>query len=107
MFKELPPEIQRILRQQEVMQKHMPWTMRFLQKEGVSFRGLSIFPSDRGGYAVAVRQYRSDGQPVVGYGNGTTPFEAFQAVETILLLDKTYPDKNADDYDSSLPAKLP
>ena len=84
----------------------MPWTIKFLQKEEIAFRGLSIFPSDKGGYAVAVRTYRSDGEPMVGYSNGASPYEAFTSIETVILLNKLYVDKRADDYDPNLPDKL-
>ena len=106
MFKDLPPEIQRMIRQTESLRKHMPWTIKLLQQDGFSFRGLSIFPSDKGGYVVAVRVYRSDGQPQVAYCNGASPYEAFLGIETAVLLDKFYVDKKAEDYQPQLPSKL-
>lgn len=106
LFNDLPPEVKRMLRQMESLRKHMPWTMKFLEQNDIRFRGLSIFPSDRGGYVVAVRTYRSDGQPMVGYSNGLNPYGAFEGIESVILLDKLYPDKKAQDYDSDLPNKL-
>ena len=95
----LPPEIKRLIRTYQTLRDVSPWLTQAMQEEDFQFRGLSVFLSDKGGFGASLRTYRVDGQPVVGYTNGVSPLDAFLGLETVILLDKFYPDRKNPEYD--------
>lgn len=98
MFADLPKHIKQYIETLELLRRKLPWMTQVLLEEGFEFRGLSIFHSDRGGYATAVRTYRSDGQPMVCYSNGETPLASFLMAEQAIFLNKMYPEKKSKEY---------
>jgi len=62
----------------------MPKLYRLLQQDPGGFRGLTIIPSNSGGYLGIVKTYGLDGEELVGFCNGQLPIDAFLAIEDLL-----------------------
>lgn len=97
----LPPEVQRWIKASESLQEALPHTEKFLNEEQRKFQGLSIFPSDRGGYLLILRKLGDDGVPYVMYNSAADPLTTFVKTDVALQEGKWFIDKKSPHYDPS------